>query len=68
MRAADNAMPNTVVPRESSQIQTSLELVRLHADQGQKRGLLGIADEIEITEIRLDIFVYCPGLDLYAFD
>src|SRR5205807_1915057 len=61
MRTADHAVSNTVGFGECSQIQTSLELVRLHTDQGQQSWLLGFADEIEIIEIRLDVFVYCMG-------
>ena len=68
MRTTDDAVSNTIGSRESSQIQTSLELVRLDADQGQQSGLLRITDEIEIIEIRLDIFVYRMGLDFDTID
>ena len=66
MRSADYTMPNPMGSREGSQIQTAPELMRLHAHQRQQGGLLRLAQEIKITQIRLNVFVNRVCLDLHT--
>jgi len=42
--------------------------MRLHADEGQQRRFVRLAQEIEITKIGLDVFVHGVSLDFHALD
>src|SRR5205809_7565814 len=68
VRAANHAMLHTVRTRERRQVETSLELMRLNADQGKERRLRGIAKQVEVSGIGLNVFVDRMRLDWYAFD
>ena len=61
-------MPNPMGSREGSQIQTAPELMRLHTDQRQQGRLLRLSQEIQICQVRLNVFVNRVDLDPHAID
>src|SRR5436190_16087658 len=57
MRSADNAVLHSVRQSVSRQVQTSMELVRLDADNRYERGFSVRTEEFQIIEIGLNVFV-----------
>ena len=61
-------MTNTVGARERRQIEAPLELVRLNADDREQRRIAGTPEKIEITKVRLNVFVDRMCLDVHTVD
>src|SRR5437016_2783090 len=68
VRATNHTMLHTVRTRERRQVETSVELMRLNADQRKERRLRRIAEQVEVSGIGLNVFVDRMRLDRYAFD